>query len=224
MAAKTVIVLLGPPGAGKGTQAKLLVERFDLNHLSTGDLLRHEVRAGSALGQRVKGIMEAGRLVPDELVSDIVKERIRKHQGDAGLLLDGYPRNLAQAAFLEEVTASIGVWAVHIAVAEEEVLRRLAGRRDCQRCGRIYNVYFSPSTEEGICNDCGVELIQRPDDRESIVLERLRVYRQQTEPVVQFYASKERYSEVDGNQAPEPVALELAAVVEQRVGQLSRQA
>ena len=224
MAAKTVIVLLGPPGAGKGTQAKLLVERFDLNHLSTGDLLRHEVRAGSALGQRVKGIMEAGRLVPDELVSDIVKERIRKHQGDAGLLLDGYPRNLAQAAFLEEVTASIGVWAVHIAVAEEEVLRRLAGRRDCQRCGRIYNVYFSPSTEEGICNDCGAELIQRPDDRESIVLERLRVYRQQTEPVVQFYASKERYSEVDGNQAPEPVALELAAVVEQRVGQLSRQA
>ena len=217
MAAKMVIVLLGPPGAGKGTQAKRLVEKFDLTHVSTGDLLREEVRAGSSLGQRVKGIMEAGQLVPDELVSDIVGKRIRNQSDEEGLLLDGYPRNLDQTGFLEEVTAAIGVWVIHIAVREAEVVRRLAGRRDCQRCGRIHNVYFSPSTREGVCDACEAELIQRPDDQATIVLERLRVYRQQTEPVVQFYAAGEHYSEVDGNEAPEQVALELAAVVGERV-------
>ena len=223
MAASIVVVLLGPPGAGKGTQAKKMVEKFDLTHVSTGDLLREEVRSGSSLGQRLKAIMEAGLLVPDQLVSTIVAERVRNHPNEGGLLLDGYPRNLDQASFLGRVTGGILVWAIHIRVLETEVIRRLAGRRDCRCCGRIYNVYLSPSIQKGICDDCGAKLIQRPDDREEVIQERLQVYRQQTKPVIQFYAGREHYSEVDGNRTPEQVASQLAAIVEEMVGKLNWQ-
>lgn len=209
---KNVIVLLGPPGGGKGTQAKKLVEVFGMRHVSVGDVLRAEVRKGTALGNRVEEVMAAGELVSDQLVGEIIKGVIREG-GDETILLDGYPRNTNQAEFLDSITIDDSVYAINIAVEEGQVIRRLSGRRFCSECGKIYNIYFSPPVRPGICDDCGTELMRRPDDREDVIAERLRVYREQTRPVVDFFRSKAHYFEVDGNWEPEAVFQELCQVV-----------
>ncbi len=207
-----VIVLLGPPGGGKGTQAKKLVEAFGMRHVSVGDMLREEVRKGSKLGSQVKGIMAAGELVSDELVGKIIRNLIREEAGET-ILLDGYPRNTVQAEFLDSITDGELVYAVNISVEEGQVIRRLSGRRFCSGCGKIYNTYFSPPVRPGICDDCGTELLRRPDDREEVIAERLRVYREQTLPVIDFFRSKAHYFEVDGNWEPQAVFEELCQVV-----------
>ena len=204
-----VIVLLGAPGAGKGTQARKLVEKLGLVHLSTGDVLREEVKEGSALGRQVQEVMEAGELVPDQLVSEIVRERVSGDGLQRGVVLDGYPRTLSQAEFLEEVASGREQAIINIRVDSDELLRRLSGRRDCSGCGTIYNVYFSPPLKEGVCNLCGSDLIQRKDDRDEVATERLRVYREETEPVIGFYSTRDHYFEADGNQEPEAVFEEI---------------
>ncbi len=207
-----LIVLLGPPGGGKGTQAKKLVEVFGMRHVSVGDMLREEVKKGSELGNRVKVIMAAGELVSDELVGQIVGSLIREKTGET-ILLDGYPRNTVQAEFLDSITDGESVYAVNISVEEGQVIRRLSGRRFCSECGKIYNTYFSPPVRPGICDDCGTELLRRPDDREEVIAERMRVYREQTRPVIDFFRSKTHYFEVDGNWEPQAVFEELCQVV-----------
>ena len=206
-----VIVLLGAPGAGKGTQARKLVEKFDLVHLSTGDVLREAVKEGSALGRQVQGIMEAGELVPDQVVSEIVRERVSGDGLRRGVVLDGYPRTLRQAEFLEKVTPGRELAVINIRVDSDELLRRLSGRRDCSGCGTIYNVHFSPPLKEGVCNLCGSDLIQRKDDRGEVATERLRVYREETESVIGFYSTRENYFEANGDQDPEAVFEEIMA-------------
>jgi len=208
-----VIVLLAPPGGGKGTQAQKLVERFGMTHISVGDLLREEVRKGSELGKQVKEIMAAGELVSDEQVAAIIKSRLTVETESNGFILDGYPRNLAQAGYLASITNQMQMRVINIAVAEDQVLKRLSGRRFCRRCCKIYNVYFSPSTVPAVCDDCGSELIQRSDDTKEVISERLRVYDQQTRPVLDYYRSKGSYYEVDGNWDPVDVHEEVAKVV-----------
>jgi adenylate kinase len=213
MAEQRVIVLLAPPGGGKGTQAKKLVEDFDLVHISVGDVLREEVRKGSELGQKVKAVMDAGELVSDQLVGDIIRDRLQGKSEGTGFILDGYPRNVAQAEFLQSITKGFRLRVIHIDVEEREVIRRLSGRRFCQKCGSIYNIYFSPSAVPGVCDACESPLVHRSDDREDVIAERLKVYWEQTRPVVDFYRSTGDYFEVDGNWDPVDVFEELARVV-----------
>jgi adenylate kinase len=209
---KGVIVLLGAPGAGKGTQAKMLVEQFSLSHVSTGEVLREAVRQGTPLGQKAKAIMEAGALVPDELVSQIVRERVVGAEGDGGVILDGFPRNVKQAEYLDSLAGDLSLNVINIRLDEEMAVRRLSGRRFCPACGNIYNVFFSPPEREGRCA-CGTPLLQRKDDREEVIRERLRVYREQTQPVESYYDGRDSYYEVDGNLDPDQVAAEITGIV-----------
>jgi adenylate kinase len=213
MAEKKVITLLGAPGAGKGTQAKLLAERFSYPHVSTGDVLREAVRNGTPLGGKVRQIMEAGELVPDELVSEIVRERVSDPAGPRVFILDGYPRNVEQARFLQSLEEQIEVYVIDVRLEEEAAVKRLAGRRFCSNCGKIFNVFFSPSRREGICDVCGSELQQRKDDAEEVVKERFRVYREQTAPVSDFYAGQPNYFEVDADREPEAIAADLSCLI-----------
>lgn len=203
--AAAIVVLLGPPGGGKGTQAKQLVGEFGLAHYSTGEILREEVRRGSEVGRRARAIMEAGELVPDEVLGEIVRGRLRDLKDGSGCILDGYPRTVAQARFLEEIREGLPLTVVNITVDEDQIVKRLSGRRFCPECGNIYNIYFSPPKQEGLCDRCGIELERRKDDHEEVIRERLRVYNEQTRPVVDFYRSWPTYFEVDGNREPAAV-------------------
>jgi adenylate kinase len=208
-----VIVLLGPPGGGKGTQAKRLVERFGYDHLSVGDILREEVRNQSELGLQAKEIMERGELVSDDLVGQIIRSRLETSDGKEGLILDGYPRNVYQAKYLDSITREMRLFAVNITVEEGQIVRRLSGRRFCQKCGNIYNIYFSPPQDPGICDRCGAELTRRKDDFEEVIQERLRVYDEKTRPVIEHYRTSGNYREVDGNWEPAEVFRKLCRVV-----------
>ncbi len=212
MAKTKVITLLGAPGAGKGTQAKMLADKFGYKHVSTGEVLRDAVRQGTPLGAKVKAVMEAGELVSDDLVSEIVRERVTAPDAPRVFILDGYPRNVAQAKYLDSLGNWIDVYVIDINLAEEEAVKRLSGRRYCSGCGKIYNVFFSPSVKEGICDDCGSELQQRKDDAEEVIKERFRVYRQQTAPVADFYSGRPNFFEIDGNREPDQIAGEMACL------------
>lgn len=184
------IVLLGAPGSGKGTQAKLLVQRKGIPQVSTGDLLRAEVAQGSPLGQKAKAAMDAGELVSDEVVLGMIRRRLNEPDARNGFILDGFPRNLAQGEALDELLQEIGQpidHAVHIKVSRGALMQRLTGRRTCESCGQMYNVYSSPPKREGICDRCGGRLLQRDDDNEETIARRLDVYQQQTEPLIGYY-------------------------------------
>lgn len=208
-----LVVLLAPPGGGKGTQAKKLVERFGMTHISVGDVLREEVRNETELGSQVREIMEAGELVSDELVAEIIESRLTEKTESKGFILDGYPRNVSQAGYLSSISGHMLVRVINIAVAEDQVVKRLSGRRFCSSCGKIYNIHFSPATVPEICDDCGSKLVQRADDTKEVISERLRVYNDQTRPVVDYYRSAGSYCEVDGNWAPDEVHEEVARLV-----------
>ncbi|HXF08384.1 MAG TPA: adenylate kinase [Candidatus Acidoferrales bacterium] len=196
------IVLLGAPGSGKGTQAKLLMERFGVPQISTGDLLRAAVAAQSPLGLKAKAAMDAGELVSDEIVLGMIRERLAEADAKAGFILDGFPRNGAQAAALDALLAELGQdidRAVHIQVAFDELLKRLTGRRTCTQCGALYNVYFSPPHQTGVCDRCGGVLMHRDDDNEQTISRRLRVYEEQTQPLIDYYQAQGKLAAVSGS-------------------------
>lgn len=197
------IVLLGAPGSGKGTQAKMLVEKFGIVQISTGDLLRAAVAANTELGKQAKEIMEAGQLVPDEIVLGMIREKLAESSAARGFILDGFPRNLSQAQSLDRLLEEQNMpleAAIHIQVDPEEIIKRITGRRTCGNCGAIYNIYFSPPAREGICDKCGAaDLRHRADDNEPTVRKRLEVYEQQTAPLVEYYATRGLLKTVQGS-------------------------
>ena len=187
------VVLLGAPGAGKGTQAKMLIDRFKIPQISTGDILRKAVADGTPLGKEAKVIMDAGGLVSDKIVLGLVEERIKQPDCKAGFILDGFPRNTAQAEALDKILSGMNLpltVALNIDVDLNDLLKRLTGRRTCKSCQQMYNIYFSPSKKEGACDKCGGELFQRDDDKEATIKKRLDVYQQQTAPLINYYSKK----------------------------------
>lgn len=205
------IVLLGPPGAGKGTQSSNIEETFGVPHVTTGDALRANKDVETEHGTP-REYMEAGELVPDPVVNEIVVEALSNAQG---FVLDGYPRNIEQAEYLAEMTAVDVV--PFLQVSEDELVRRLTGRRVCPECGATYHQEFEPPTEEGVCDECGSELTQRDDDTEDVVRERIRVYRENTEPVVSHYRESGELVEVDGEGSPDDVWEDLRTAIENAV-------
>jgi len=211
------LILLGPPGAGKGTQAERLVEDFGLPHISTGDMLRAQVAAGSELGNRAKSYMDAGDLVPDEVIIGMIVERIGEEDAADGFLLDGFPRNREQAEALEEALGRLDrqlTAVLLVEVPDEEVVRRLAGRRVCvKNPSHIYHVEFDPPKHEEVCDQDGSRLIQRDDDREETIRHRLEVYHAQTEPLIGFYDSAGLLRRVDGRRSADEVHAHMRATV-----------
>jgi adenylate kinase len=195
------IVLLGAPGSGKGTQSKLLVEKYKIPQMSTGDLLRAEVAAGTDLGKKAKAAMDAGQLVSDEVVLGMIQSRLSKPDAKGGFILDGFPRNIPQAQSLDAMLARLGQplqLALLVDVDNDVLMKRLTGRRTCGACGAIYNIYFSPSKAPGKCDKCGSELQHRSDDNEQTVANRLKVYEQQTAPLVSYYKAQGKLRTVKG--------------------------
>jgi adenylate kinase len=187
------LVLLGAPGAGKGTQAKILVEKYGIPQISTGDLLRAAVAAGTPLGKEAKSYMDKGELVPDSVVLGMVEERLKQDDCKKGYILDGFPRNTKQAEALDKMLSSLNMSltaALSVDVPFEDLMKRLTGRRTCKACGQMYNVYFNPPKKEGVCDKCGGELFQRDDDKEETIKKRLDVYNAQTAPLIDYYGKK----------------------------------
>jgi adenylate kinase len=185
------VVLVGPPGAGKGTQAQFIASHLSIPKISTGDIFRHNVSTGTELGRQAKAFMDRGDLVPDEVTIAMVVARLQEDDTQSGFLLDGFPRNVPQAETLRKLLAD---WdtkldiVLELVVDDDEVVRRLSGRRTCRVCGRIWHVLFEPPARAGLCDDCGGELFQRDDDREQTIRHRLDVYAEQTRPLISFYA------------------------------------
>lgn len=205
------IVFLGPPGAGKGTQAAGLARELGIPHLSTGDLLRAAVAAGSPLGKEADGYMRAGKLVPDELVLKILEERLTQPDARSGFLLDGYPRNVAQGETLARRTPVDAV--VSFEVPSEELVRRLSERRTCPKCQSVYHLTFRPPKTAGRCDQDGTELVQRPDDRPEAVQNRLKVYSDQTAPLLDFYRQRGLLRPVDASGTAEEVGQRIRAAI-----------
>jgi adenylate kinase len=210
------VILLGAPGAGKGTQAEKISAAYRIPHVSTGDMLRDAVASGTPLGLEAKQFMDRGDLVPDALVVGIVKDRLSYADCDNGCLLDGFPRTVAQADALDGALSGVGKTidaAVNIDVSEDELMSRLTGRRTCSGCDRVYHVAFNPPKAEGVCDVCSSPLYQREDDSEKTVSNRLRVYHEQTAPLVDYYESRGLLKNVDGNGSPDEVFQRVSAVV-----------
>lgn len=205
------ILLLGPPGAGKGTQSQRIVETFDVAHVTTGDALRDNKDLETEHGTP-REYMDAGELVPDPVVNEIVEAAL---DDAAGFVLDGYPRNLSQAEYLAEITELDIV--LSLDVSTDELIRRLTGRRVCADCGRNYHIEFDQPAESGVCDDCGGELIQRDDDNEETVRERLRVFEENTQPVIEFYREKGVLIDIDGEGDPNEVWNEIKSVIDSHI-------
>lgn len=202
------IILMGPPGAGKGTQAEKLVEKLGLVQISTGDMFRAAMKENTDAGARAKSFMDQGLLVPDEITNDIVKERLLQGNFGNGFILDGYPRNVFQAESLEKISEELNIKidaVVNIDVDFEKLIGRLSGRRICRSCGATYNLKFKPSKVEGVCDKCGGELYQRSDEDEETVKTRLNTYVEQTQPLIDYYTNKGELININGDQAMDDV-------------------
>lgn len=195
------LILLGPPGAGKGTQSKYLMDNYSIPQISTGDILRAAVKSQTAMGLKAKAFMDAGALVPDEVVIGIVRDRLQEKDCAQGFILDGFPRTVPQADALQQVLADLGKEldvVISLRVDNEALVERLTGRRTCAACGRGYHVRFDPPRVESVCDDCGGALRQRDDDREETIRQRLQVYDLQTAPLIAYYRDRGLLAEVDG--------------------------
>ena len=211
------LIFLGPPGAGKGTQAKLLSARYEIPQISTGDILRASVREQTPMGLRAKSYMDSGSLVPDEVVVGIVEERLQKEDCKKGFILDGFPRTIAQADSLKVTLDSIGKNIQHvisIAVDNEELLTRITGRRTCEKCGKGYHVSFDPPKTQGKCDVCGGDLCQRDDDKEETMRKRLTVYDLQTEPLIEYYSKQSLLRTVPGTGTIEDIQKSIVKILE----------
>lgn len=195
------IIMLGAPGAGKGTQAKKIAAKYNIPHISTGDIFRANIKNGTELGKKAKTYMDQGLLVPDELVVDLVVDRVGQEDAKNGYVLDGFPRTIPQAEALDKALAGLGEkvdYAIDVDVPDENIVRRMGGRRACVGCGATYHMEYAPTKVEGICDTCGKELILRDDDKPETVLKRLGVYHEQTQPLIDYYTEKNILVEVDG--------------------------
>jgi len=210
------VIFLGPPGSGKGTQAKELAGQYGVPHLSTGDMLREHVSKGTPLGLKAKPIMERGELVPDSLVLKMVAERIERPDCEHGFVFDGFPRTVAQAKYLGELLRRQGFkqpFVIHMVIPTSVLMKRLTGRRTCKLGGEIYNIYERPPKLDGICDNDGGELLHRPDDREEVVAPRLNAYEKLTAPLVQYYRRHGALHDVDANRSVEEVRRQICQLV-----------
>ncbi|GGP15484.1 adenylate kinase [Oceanobacillus neutriphilus] len=211
------LILMGLPGAGKGTQAEKINEKYNIPHISTGDMFRLAIKEGTDLGKKAKEYMDQGNLVPDEVTIGIVKERLAKDDCADGFLLDGFPRTIAQAEALQELTADLNKtidYVLHVDVPEEKLVERLTGRRICPTCGTTYHVVYNPPKEEGICDKDGSQLIQRDDDQPETVKKRLAVNVEQTQPLLDFYQDKGYLVKVDGDREIDDVFSDIESILD----------
>lgn len=214
------VVMLGPPGAGKGTQAERLAREQGLPKISTGDILREAVHSGSELGQTVAAVMDRGELVSDDLITGIVRERLGREDVSAGFVLDGYPRTVPQARALDEMMDGRDpILVIEIKVPDEELVRRVRSRRVCRSCGANVSAFGADPSKVSRCEKCGGELVSRADDSEAVVRERLRVYWRDTRPMIEYYGGRPTFRAIDGAQAPEQVRQALLAAIGELAGQ-----
>lgn len=195
------IIMLGAPGAGKGTQAKKITSRYSIPHISTGDIFRANIKDGTELGKKAKTYIDQGHLVPDELVVDIVIDRVQQQDCADGYVLDGFPRTIPQAEALDKALAEMGQsidYAINVEVPDENIVQRMSGRRACVNCGATYHIVYAPTKIENVCDTCEGELILRDDDKPETVQERLNVYHEQTQPLIDYYTEQDKLVEVDG--------------------------
>ena len=214
------VILFGPPGSGKGTQAKLIRQCLQGAHISTGDMLRQRIAQGDAVGQAAAAIMQAGQLVPDEMVNGMVEDRIRQADCASGFILDGYPRTVAQAGMVDKVLAANGIepLVIHLEVDYNIIIERLAARRQCANCQAVYNLKQNPPRQTGICDNCGGALVQRDDDRAEVIRERLAAYERQTAPVLEYFrgAGYEIDAVSASEGAPQAIAQRICGLIERR--------
>ena len=210
------IIMLGAPGAGKGTQAKKIADKYSIPHISTGDIFRANIKEGTELGKKAKTYMDQVLLVPDELVVDLVVDRVQQDDCSNGYVLDGFPRTIPQAESLDAALEKLGDkidYAINVEVPDENIVRRMSGRRACLACGATYHLVHIPPKKEGICDNCGKELVLRDDDKPETVTKRLNVYHEQTQPLIDYYTTKNVLAEVDGTKDMEEVFQDIVKVL-----------
>ncbi len=210
------IIMLGAPGAGKGTQAKMIAEKFDIPHISTGDIFRANIKNGTELGKKAKEYMDKGQLVPDELTVEILLDRVAADDCKNGYVLDGFPRTIPQADVLDKELTKLGDkvdFAINVDVPDENIVRRMSGRRACLKCGATYHIEHIPPKKEGICDKCGSELVQRDDDKPETVQNRLSVYHEQTQPLIDYYNKKNILKSVDGTKDMQEVFSDIVNIL-----------
>ena len=210
------IIMLGAPGAGKGTQAKMIAEKFNIPHISTGDIFRANIKNGTELGKKAKEYMDKGQLVPDELTVEILLDRVAADDCKNGYVLDGFPRTIPQADVLDKELTKLGDkvdFAINVDVPDENIVRRMSGRRACLKCGATYHIEHIPPKKEGICDTCGSELVQRDDDKPETVQNRLLVYHEQTQPLIDYYNKKNILKSVDGTKDMQEVFSDIVNIL-----------
>lgn len=210
------IIMLGAPGAGKGTQAKKIASKYGIPHISTGDIFRANIKAGTELGKKAKSYMDQGLLVPDELTCDLVVDRISQPDAANGYVLDGFPRTIPQAECLTDALKNLGGqvdYAIDVDVPDEDIVNRMSGRRACLKCGATYHIVFAAPKSEGICDVCGEKLVLRDDDRPETVLNRLKVYHDQTQPLIDYYSKAGVLKTVDGTRSLDEVFSEIVGIL-----------
>jgi adenylate kinase len=210
------LILLGAPGAGKGTQADILAEKLSVPHISTGDIFRYNIKNGTELGVKAKEFMDKGLLVPDDLTIEIVKDRIQMEDCKNGFILDGFPRTIPQAEYLDSILSQVGITldaVLNIHVEDEKIIKRMSGRRTCPSCGKSYHVLYNQAKVEGICDSCGANLVQRDDDKEETVIKRLNTYHEQTEPLIDYYKKQSKLLTAFGKEEIIDTSMEVLKVL-----------